>query len=285
MPRSSARRAAGQRRFHLSSRPGLVPMAMLGLLVLLAVVGPLVWTKPIDTVNVSAALEAPSSAHPMGTDEVGRDVFARFMRGAGISLAVGVIIALIGTLVGGAIGVLAGIERKWVDTLLMRLMDCLLAFPPLILAMAVTVGLGAGLETAAIGVTLTVIPYTARLVRSDVLRLRSVPFIEAAWALGATRRRVVLRHLLPSLVPTMLAQTSAVFGAAILAIAGLGFIGLGAQVPTPEWGTMITEGFQYVLTGAWWIGVFPGIGLLLAVTAFNALADDVRELLDPRRAR
>ncbi len=267
-------------------RPGLrYGVVVFAVIVLLATLGPLVWHQPVQKVDVRAALEAPSTAHPMGTDQVGRDVLARFDRGAGISLLVGVIAVLASTLGGTALGLVAGTARPWADNVLMRIADCFLAFPPIILAMAVTVGLGTGLPAATIGVTCAIIPYTARLVRSDVLRLRSRAFVEAAQALGASRRRIVLRHLLPNLSATILAQASISFGYSVLAVAGLSFIGLGAQIPTPEWGAMLTEGFQYVLTGAWWIGVFPGLGLLLAVSAANSLADGIRVQLEPRNAR
>jgi peptide/nickel transport system permease protein len=170
----------------------------------------------------------------------------------------------------------------WADATFMRMMDAILAFPALILAMAVTVGLGPGLETAVLGITLTSLPYYARLIRSEVLRIRSLPFIEAAYALGARRRRVMLRHMVPHVVSTLLIQSAAVFGYAILTLAALGFVGLGARIPTPEWGAMITDGLQYFLTGQWWIGLFPGLGVLVAVAATSVIADRTRDILDPR---
>jgi peptide/nickel transport system permease protein len=218
----------------------------------------------------------------MGTDSIGRDVFARFNEGARISLAVGVLVVVVGAILGGVAGVVAGASPGWVDATLMRIMDAILAFPALILAMAVTVGLGAGLETAALGIMLASLPYYARLLRSEVLRIRSLPFIEAAHALGARRTRIMARHIVPHVVSTLLVQGAAVFGYAILTLAALGFVGLGAQIPTPEWGTMITDGLQYFLTGQWWIGAFPGFGVLLAVTAASVIADRTRDILDPR---
>lgn len=257
-------------------------VAALGLLVFLAVFGPLIWTKNATAVDVGSSLLPPSRAHPMGTDSIGRDVFARFNEGARISLAVGVAVVVVGAILGGVAGVVAGASPGWVDATLMRIMDAILAFPALILAMAVTVGLGAGLETAALGIMLTSLPYYARLLRSEVLRIRSLPFIEAAHALGARQTRIMARHIVPHLVSTLLIQAAAVFGYAILTLAALGFVGLGAQVPTPEWGTMITDGLQYFLTGQWWIGIFPGLGVLLAVTAASVIADRARDILDPR---
>lgn len=218
----------------------------------------------------------------MGTDSVGRDIFARFLRGAQISLSIGFIVILAGSVCGGTIGLLAGSLGGWVDVVLMRVMDAILAFPSIVLAMAVTVGLGAGIKAAALGITISSVPWYARVLRSEVLRVRALPFVDAASALGATRTRLVVRHVVPHVVPTLFIQAAAAFGFAILALAGLGFIGLGAQIPTPEWGAMITDGLQYALTGQWWVGVFPGVGVLVAVTAANLIADRARDILDPR---
>jgi peptide/nickel transport system permease protein len=259
-----------------------IATAMLGALILLALVGPLVWRKDPLQVDLLSALEPPSAEHPMGTDNNGRDVFARFNEGAQISLAVGAVVVLSGALVGGVIGLAAGVVGGKTDAVLMRVMDAILAFPPLILAMAVTVGLGVGLATAALGIMLTSVPYYARLIRSDVIRVRSLLFVEAAAALGASPRRIVLRHILPHTSSTVFIQGSAVYGYAILSLAALGFVGLGAQAPTPEWGTMITDGLQYALTGQWWIGFFPGLGVLIAVAAASIIADRARDILDPR---
>ncbi|MDB5058251.1 MAG: binding-protein-dependent transport system inner rane protein [Chloroflexi bacterium] len=261
----------------------LAPATLLLLaLVVLAIFGPLVWSKDSLGIDIGNTLQAPTVTHPMGTDGVGRDILARFIGGARISLLTGLVVVLAGATLGSAIGVMAGYYGRWVDAVLMRIMDAILAFPPLILAMAVTVGLGVGVTTAAIGITLTSVPFYARLLRSEVVRLRTLPFVEAASALGATQRRIILRHIVPHLSSTLLVQAASVFGYAVLSLAALGFVGLGAQVPTPEWGSMITDGMQYTLTGQWWIGVFPGLGLLVAVTATSLISDRLRDILDPR---
>jgi peptide/nickel transport system permease protein len=255
---------------------------LLGVLVILAIFGPIAWSKDPLAVDLGASLQGPSWAHPMGTDSLGRDIFARFNEGAQLSLAIGATVVVISAAVGGVIGLVAGISGGKLDTLLMGVMNALLAFPPLILAMAVTAGLGVGLKTATFGITLTSIPYYARLLRSEVLRIRSLLFVEAAAALGASRIRIVTRHIAPHTVSTLFIQASSAFGYAILSVAALGFVGLGAQVPTPEWGAMITDGVQYTLTGQWWIGLFPGLGVLAAVTATGMIADRGRDILDPR---
>jgi peptide/nickel transport system permease protein len=269
-------------RFVLHDPALLTATVVLAFLLFLAIFGNVFWHDDPNAVDLNQTLQAPSRDHPMGTDSIGRDVFARFNEGARISLTIGVIVVVVGALIGGAIGVISGALGGWTDNGFMRVMDSLLAFPPLILAMAVTVGFGVGLKTATIGVILTTIPYYARLCRSDVLRVRSLNFVEAATALGARRGWIMWRHIVPHLTSTLLIQSAAVFGYAVLAIAALGFVGLGAQIPTPEWGSMITDGLNNVLTGGWWIGVFPGIGLLLAVTATSIIADRSRDIFDPR---
>jgi peptide/nickel transport system permease protein len=259
-----------------------LPVGVLFVLMLFAALWPIIWSHGPDAQNLLGSLQAPSFSHPLGTDQLGRDVLARVATGARISIVVASIITVGGALVGGMIGLLAGTLGGASDGILMRVMDAILAFPPLILAMAVTVGLGVGLNTAAIGIALVSVPWYARLLRSEALRIRSLPFIEAAHAMGATRARIIGRHVVPHMLPVLFIQMAAAFGYAVLALAGLSFVGLGAQVPTPEWGAMITEGLSYSLTGQWWISVSPGVMLLITVTAASMLSDRMRDLLDPR---
>jgi peptide/nickel transport system permease protein len=267
----------------LLGQPGFaVGVSLLALLVGAAVFGALLWRHDPLAIDLNAPLASPSWTHPMGTDSSGRDIFARFNEGARISLGVAAVVALSGVLVGGTIGLAAGMLGGAVDAVLSRILDAMLAFPPLILAMTVTVGLGVGLKTATLGLTLSAIPLYGRLIRSDVLRIRALPHVEAALALGAKRSRVALVHVFPHTASTLLIQTAASFGYAILSLAGLGYVGLGAQMPTPEWGAMITDGQQYALTGQWWIALFPGLGLMVAMVAVNLLADSARDRFDPR---
>jgi len=268
----------------LFGTPGsTIATGALALLAIAVTIGPLAWGKNPTTLNILNALQAPSWAHPMGTDENGRDVFARFLAGGWLSLIAALLVAVSAALVGGLLGVIAGFVGGIVDAVIGRFMDAILAFPALLLAVAVTVGLGAGVWTAALGILLGAIPWYALLLRSDTLRVRNRAYIEAARALGARRALLVRRHIIPHVMPTLLVQFAAVFGYAVLMLAGLGFIGLGAQPPTAEWGSMIAEGLQYTLTGQWWIGVFPGLGVFIAACATAVLADQMAKVLDPRR--
>jgi peptide/nickel transport system permease protein len=204
------------------------------------------------------------------------------MDGARISLVIGLASVLIGAVAGGSIGIIGGALGGVVDQLLGRILDALLAFPPLILAMAVTVGLGPGLTSAAAGIILTSIPYYARIIRADVLKVRSLSYTEASVALGAGRGWTIWRHIVPNVAANVPILAAANFGFAILTLAALSFVGLGAQIPTAEWGAMITEGQQFILTGSWWVGAFPGLGVLIVVTCANIFADRFRDVLDPR---
>jgi peptide/nickel transport system permease protein len=276
-----ARSSVAWRRL-VSDRALAIPLGILGLIVLLAIFGPIIWGKNPDAQQLLAALESPSTSHPMGTDQLGRDILARVLDGARISLVVASIVTITGAVVGSLIGLIAGTLGGALDNIPMRVMDAILAFPPLILAMAVTVGLGVGLDSAAIGIALVSVPWYARLIRSEALRIRSLPFIEAANAIGSTRARIIAKHVVPHLLPVLLIQMAAAFGYAVLALAGLSFVGLGAQIPTPEWGAMITDGLSYSLTGQWWVAVFPGVALLVTVTSASMLSDRMRDVLDPR---
>jgi peptide/nickel transport system permease protein len=257
-------------------------IAAMAILVALAIVGPVIW--PVDPygVDVLGALSPPSLEHPMGTDDVGRDIFARFNAGARISLVVATVVTLASMVIGGLLGIVGGLLRGWVDDAISTLMDGILAFPPLIFAIAVAIALGAGVESAAVGITVTAIPFYARLLRSDVLKVREMTYIEAATAAGISFPSLVIRHIAPQLYSTLFIEAAAVFGFSIMTLAALGFVGLGAQPPTPEWGNMITEGLPYSLTGQWWLGVFPGIGVLMTSVATGLIADRLRDFYDPK---
>ncbi|MEQ8730100.1 ABC transporter permease [Roseitalea porphyridii] len=259
-----------------------VGVGVFTLIAAMAAFGWLLW--PVDPLQVDVldSLAPPSLAHPMGTDDVGRDVLARFIRGAQVSMLVALAVTILGTLIGGFLGLLAGLWGGFFDTIVSRIMDAILAFPPLIFAMAVAIGLGPGITSAVIGVVLASIPWYFRLLRSEVLRIRTLMYVDSARALGASSFRLIRRHILPQTTSTILIQASSVFSFSILTLAALGFVGLGVQPPVPEWGTMITEGLAFALTGQWWLGFFPGLGIFLLAVSANLIADRLRDIYDPK---
>ncbi len=231
--------------------------------------------------DLSFRLKPPSSAHWLGADQLGRDVLSRILFGTRISLTIGLVVVGSAGTFGTLVGLVAGYRRGLVDEALMRVTDVFLAFPALILAMAIAGALGPNLNNAMIAIAVVTWPVYARLARGQVLSLREREFVEAARALGASPGRIIWRHLLPNSLAPILVQASFDMGGAILSAAGLSFIGFGAQPPTPEWGVMISEGRKFISTQPW-LSLFPGLAILLTVTAFNFIGDGLRDTLDPR---
>ena len=261
----------------------LAAPVLLFVLAAAAVVGPLVSPHdPLDQV-LAARLEPPSADYWFGTDQLGRDIASRMLYGARLSLLVGVFVVGLAGVLGTSIGLVAGYVGGLVDESLMRLTDVFLAFPSLILAMAIAGALGPTLVNAIVAIAVVTWPVYARLVRGQLLSLRRREYVEAARSIGASGTRILVRHLLPNAFGPVLVQASFDMGAAIIAVAGLSFIGFGAQPPTPEWGVMISEGRNFFSTEPW-LALFPGIAILLAAGSFNVLGDALRDALDPRRA-
>jgi ABC-type dipeptide/oligopeptide/nickel transport system permease subunit len=226
---------------------------------------------------------SPSIRHPLGQDELGRDNLSRVLHGARLSLRVGVSAALIALAAGGLLGVLAGALGGWPDSLIMSLTDAVLAFPALLLALSLIMSLGRGLTSAAVAVGLAAVPVFVRLARIGVIRARQQDYVLAARAVGVPPGRLLLRHILPDIAPPLLVQTMLFIGTAILEVAGLSFLGLGAQPPAPEWGAMIAQGRGAVFAAPH-IVIFPGLAIMLTVLGFNLLGDGLRDVLDPRAA-
>lgn len=257
------------------------PALVLLLVLVTAAVAPSLFTS-VDPVapSIRERLRAPSITHPFGTDEFGRDVWSRVVHGTRYSLGAGLGTVLLALLLGGGVGLAAGAGGGRIDALLMRVVDVFLAFPYLALAIAVGAILGRSLEHAVVALAVAWWPQYARLMRGQVLALRSTEFVEAARGLGASGLRVALRHLLPNTVSALLVKASLDIGYAILAVAGLSFLGLGVAPPTPEWGALITTGRTYMLR-AWWYLVFPGLAIFITVMSCNLLGDGLRDWLDP----
>ncbi len=235
---------------------------------------------PYDSlaVNLPAKLHPPSLAHLMGTDEMGRDVLSRIMTGTRYSTQTVVVIMSSCLLIGILIGTLSGYYGGLVDEALMRVTEIFLAFPPLILALAIVAALGPSLVNSMLAISLVWWPWYARMVRGSILSVKGQAFIEAARALGATDARIMIRHILPNCLAPVLVQASMDMGSALVTTAGLSFIGLGAQAPTPEWGALIGVGRRYLLT-AWWLSTFPGLAIFVAILGLNFMSDALQDIL------
>jgi peptide/nickel transport system permease protein len=226
----------------------------------------------------------PSSAHWMGTDNLGRDVWSRLLFGAKPTLIVPFVVVILAVLIGAPLGALAGYRGGWADRVIMRVTDLFLAFPSLLLAMALTAALGPGLVHAALALVVSWWPWYTRLVRGVAASLRQRSFVDAARSVGVTDRTIVLRHILPNTLTPILVQATVDLGIVILAMGGLAFLGLGTQPPSADWGLMISEGRSSVLT-FWWISTFPGLAMLMVVISFNLVGDALRDVFDPRQYR
>ena len=281
--RSSANTRRGLRRFR-RNRLGMAGLAIILFLVVVAIFAPWIAPYPDDAtgaVHVTDALQAPSWSHPFGTDDLGADVFSRVVFGARYSLAVGLAVVGLAALIGVPLGAISGFFGGWVNHVIMRVTDIFLTIPGIVLALAIGAALGAGLLNATIALALVWWPGFCRLVQGQVLALKQQTFVDAARVVGTPERRIVFRHVLPNTMTPVLVKISMDIGFAILSAAGLSFIGVGAQPPTPEWGAMVSLGRLY-MPDWWWVATFPGLAIFLAVFAFNMLGDGMRDALDPR---
>ncbi|PTA88498.1 D-ala-D-ala transporter subunit [Kosakonia sp. H7A] len=260
--------------------------ALFGLLVLLIIVAaalfaPWLANHDIYAQNLALRLQPPSAEHWLGTDELGRDIFSRLLYGARITLYITGLTALIITPLGLVIGATAGYLGGRVDTLLMRLVDIFLAFPSLILALAFVAALGPGIENAIIAISLSAWPPIARLARAETLAIRKMDYIAAVRLQGASAWHIILRHVMPMCLPSVVVRVTLNMAAIILTAAGLGFLGLGAQAPSPEWGAMLASGREFMLNNGW-IAAIPGLAILFTSLAFNLLGDGLRDVMDIR---
>ncbi|MCS7252331.1 MAG: ABC transporter permease [Anaerolineae bacterium] len=261
----------------------LIGLLLIGMWVLIALLAPMIAPySPVEQ-RLSERLSPPSLSHPFGTDELGRDVFSRVLYGARISLPIGFGVVALTALLGTTLGAIAGFVGGLLDELIMRLSDAVLAFPSLILAMAITAVLGPGLNNAMLAIVLVLWPEYARLMRGQVIYLREMEYVTAARAIGVPEHRILGRHILPNAASVILVKASLDVGNAILLAAALSFVGLGAVPPMPEWGAMVAAARQKFFE--WWIGTFPGLAILTTVVGFNFLGDGLRDFLDPRLRR
>jgi peptide/nickel transport system permease protein len=261
----------------------MLAFAMLAFFLGCAFFGPaLVPYDPLAT-NATRALEAPSWDHWFGTDNLGRDVFSRVIVATRLDLTISVAAVALSFVIGSILGSVAGYWGGWLDAVLNRFLDTLMAFPLFVLAMGVVAALGNTVENIIYATAVINIPFYARLVRAEVNIRRNAGFAQAAKLAGNSDLRVLAVHIFPNALPPMMVQVSLNLGWAILNAAGLSFIGLGVRPPTPEWGIMVAEGANFIVSGEWWLAVFPGLWLMLAVFTFNLLGDGLRDIVDPRK--
>jgi peptide/nickel transport system permease protein len=255
--------------------------AIVLMLILVAIFAPWIATHDPLVQDLANALQAPSAAHYFGTDEFGRDVFSRLVYGSRITLYIVALVSVTVGPIGLALGVVAGYYGGIVDTILMRITDIFISFPSLVLALAFVAALGPGLEHVVIAITLTAWPPIARLARAETLSLRHADFVSAVKLQGASSIRILLHHIVPLCLPSVIIRITMNMAGIILTAAGLGFLGLGAQPPDPEWGAMISAGRRYMME-CWWLVTIPGLAILINSLAFNFLGDGLRDILDPR---
>lgn len=250
-------------------------------LAFIALAAPLLATHDIYAQDLANRLKPSSMQNWLGTDELGRDVYSRLVYGTRITLYISTLTALIAAPIGLLAGTVAGYFGGWVDTVLMRIVDVFLAFPSLILALAFVAALGPGIENAVIAIALASWPPIARLARAETLSVRHTDYIAAVRLQGLSPLRIILRHIVPMCLTSVVVRITLNMASIILTAAGLGFLGLGAQPPSPEWGAMLSSGRQFIMT-SWWIAAIPGCAILLAGLAFNLFGDGLRDILDPR---
>ena len=284
----------------ISERPGFVrraarailadPLALFGLVIIIIVIivallAPWLAPDPGDgagVVNVDQRMLPPGREYPFGTDWLGRSVFTRVLLGARIALQVSLIVVGLAIFIGVPLGAIAGYRRGWLDGLIMRITDLFLAFPPLLLAMAIVAALGPGLQNATFALVVSWWPWYARIARGLAVSLREWPFVDASRAMGIRESSIIFRHIVPNSIGPIVVQATIDIGTVILAAGGLAFIGLGARPPAPDWGLMVAEGRQYILE-QWWLSTFPGLAIFFTVLAFNLVGDLLLRLLDPRQ--
>jgi len=262
------------------ARGGLVIIAVFTLMAVLSPVF-LPYNPQVDA-DLLARIKPPSWTHPFGTDALGRDILIRIFHGARVSLGLGVGSVVVAALVGSLLGLMAGYAGRRVDLYIMFCMDILLAFPATLLAIAIVAMIGPGLRNSLIAISVVSIPFYARITRGEVLALKEREFVTAARGLGGSARRIVLWHIFPNTLPPISVQTTLAIAFAILEAAALGFLGLGAQPPMPEWGAMLADSYKFFTSGAWWAFFFPGAAIMLSVLGFNLVGDALRDALDPR---
>jgi len=260
----------------------LVAFGVITAVALAAVAAPVIMPYDPDAPDADHALEAPSRRHWLGTDLYGRDQLTRVVYAGRVDLLVALAATAIALSLGTVLGAVSGYRGGWLDQLLMRVIDTIQAFPSFILAMGIAAALGNSVTNIVIAIAITHVPIYGRLIRGEMLRIREMEYAEAARTVGNRQRRIIFHHLLPNCFPPVIVQATLAMGFAILTVAALSYIGLGIRPPTSEWGAMTAEGAGYIVSGEWWIFLFPGVAIMATVLSFNLVGDALRDVLDPR---
>lgn len=271
-------------RYVMASNPvTMLAFSLFALIAVVALLGP--WLAPYDPMASSPdkALQPPSASHWFGTDQLGRDVLSRVIVATRLDLAISLSAVAMSFVVGSALGAVAGFRGGWPDRVLGRMLDTIMAFPLFVLAMGIVAAAGNSVQNVVIATAIINLPFYARVARAEVMVRRDLAWVQAARLAGNPPARILFGRILPNALPPMMVQISLNMGWAILNAAGLSFIGLGVQAPTAEWGIMVAEGAGYIVSGEWWLAMFPGLALMLAVFTFNLLGDGLRDLVDPQR--
>lgn len=275
-----------QESLYLLARNKLSLMALIILIVLLlaALFAPAIIPYPedlADATHTAIKLQPPSAEHLMGTDELGRDIFSRVVYGARVSLSAALSAVGLALLIGIPLGAIAGSFGGWVDNVIMRITDVFLSFPPMLLAIAMVAVLGSSLNNAVLAISMSWWPWYTRLIRGQAISVKERKFVQAAETIGTSRMKIIFKHIIPNCISPVIVQASMDIGGVILTVASLSFLGLGAQLPTPEWGLMISMGRRF-FPDSWWYCIFPGLAIFITVLCFNLLGDAIREILDPK---
>jgi peptide/nickel transport system permease protein len=270
------------RRRLLRNKLSFVAFCAIVLLVVIAILAP--WIAPIDPnePDANAVLERPSWAHVLGTDDYGRDELSRIIIASRIDLLVPFVSTFLALLIGSLIGAISGFRGGWLDQIVTRIVDAVMAFPAFVLAMGLTAAIGSSITNLVLVIAVTQVPVYLRQLRAEMLREREMEYAQAARTIGNPTWRIVFIHLFPNCFPVLIVQATLAMGFALLTLAGLSYIGLGIQPPDSEWGEMISEGASLMVTGHWWLSLFPGIAIVVTVLIFNLVGDGLRDLLDPR---
>ena len=261
-----------------------ISLILLGVIILIAVLAPLLAPYPEDAgsaTHPAEALQPPCRAHWFGTDELGRDILSKIIYGARISLVSATVTVFFAMMIGSVLGAIAGAVKGWVSEVIMRITDVFLSFPPTLLAIAITALMGASLKNAQMAMIISWWPWYTRLMRSGAVAVHERQFVKAAEGIGTRPATVIFKHIVPNCLAPIIIQASMDMGNVVLTLAGLSYLGLGAQTPTPEWGLMVSTSKSYVLS-AWWYCVFPALAIFLVVLVFNIIGDGLREVLDPK---